>query len=347
MNVLVIDDSAVMRLVTTEVLSREPGVTVTSAADPIVARDKMARSRPDVILLDLEMPRMDGLTFLRKLMRDDPLPVVICSAFAERGSHQALQALDAGALDVVAKPQAGVREFLEESAVMLIDALRAAAEAGARRRAPRPRATLLPLPAAAGPRPRLVAVGSSTGGPEALCVLLRSWPGDAPPMVIAQHMPALFTGQFARRLDSLCACAVSEARDGDELVAGRVLVAPGGRHLLVRRAGTRLFAQVADGPLVSRHRPSVDVLFESVAAAAGSGAVGALLTGMGDDGARGMRGLRSAGALTIAEDESTCVVYGMPRAAVELGAAELVLPLPAIAELLRQKASPQLPRREC
>jgi two-component system chemotaxis response regulator CheB len=248
LHVLVIDDSAVMRMVCSEVLSREPDMMVTAAADPIVAKDKMARARPDVILLDLSMPRMDGLTFLRKLMKDDPLPVVVCSALAERGSHLAMQALESGAVDVVAKPQIGVREFLEESAVTLSDALRAAAEAGGRRRRKAP-ATLPTLISSSdpGPRPQLIAVGASTGGPEALTLLLRSLPAGAPPMVVAQHMPAPFTGAFAHRMDSLCACAVAEARDGDEVLPGRVLIAPGGRHLLVHRSGGRLYAQVPTG----------------------------------------------------------------------------------------------------
>ena len=339
LTVLVVDDSAVMRQVTAAVLSRDADLTVVPAADPIIALEKMARARPDVILLDLEMPRMDGLTFLRKIMREDPLPVVICSGVAGRGTPRALEALEAGALDLVVKPQVGVREFLEESAVTLIDALRGAAEAGARRPIER-RLTadaILPLrrkppEAPRFPTRRLIALGASTGGTEALAQILSALPPNCPPLAIAQHMPAGFTAAFARRLDTLCAIHVKEAEDGDPLLAGRALIAPGGRHLVIERAVAGYRARLLDGPLVSRHRPSVDVLFRSVAQAAGRDAVGALLTGMGDDGAAGLKELHAAGAETIAQDEASCVVFGMPRAAIALGAARRVTPLKDIAD---------------
>lgn len=356
LRVLVVDDSAVMRQVTSQVLSRDRAIEVVLAADPLIAMEKMARARPDVILLDLQMPRMDGLTFLRHLMATDPLPVVICSGLAGRGSREALLALEAGAVDVVEKPQIGVRAFVEESALALIDTLRGAAEAGhalrSRRRAPSsasllpPSLLAKPWPAGSGgasqppaqlslaERSRLIAIGASTGGTEAIAAVLEQLLPDCPPVVIAQHMPAGFTAAFARRLDSCCRIEVKEAEDGEPLVRGRALIAPGGRHLSLRRAPSGLCAEVTDGPLVSRHRPSVDVLLRSAAACAGSGATGVLLTGMGEDGARGLKAIRDAGGMTIAQDEATCVVYGMPRAAVELGAACAVLPLHEIAGAL-------------
>ena len=340
LTVLVVDDSAVMRQVTAAVLSRDPAIHVVPAADPLIAIEKMARARPDVILLDLEMPRMDGLTFLRKIMREDPIPVVICSGLAGHGSPLAIEALEAGALEVVQKPQVGVREFLEESAVTLIDAIRGAAEAGARpwygRRlmadAVLPRRKAWPSP---GPLPRLVAMGASTGGTDALLRILSALPGNSPSLLIAQHMPAGYTAAFARRLDEACSIEVKEATDGDVLWGGRALIAPGGRHLLAARSTAGYVARVIDGPLVARHRPSVDVLFRSVAQAAGPDATGVLLTGMGDDGAAGLKEMRDAGADTIAQDEASSVVFGMPRAAIAAGAAARVLPLAAIAEALQ------------
>ncbi|HEY7513962.1 MAG TPA: chemotaxis response regulator protein-glutamate methylesterase [Vicinamibacteria bacterium] len=339
LGVLVVDDSAVVRQVMTALLSQEPDMAVAVAADPLIAMEKMRSSRPDVILLDLEMPRMDGMTFLRRIMKEDPLPVVVLSTLATRGAEAAVRALDEGAVAVVAKPRLAVRSFLHESAVLLIDAVRAAAQARLRRRparsaSPRWRADVV-LPA--GPAPRsspagdpIVAVGASTGGTEALRALLEPLPPDAPPLVIVQHMPEVFTRAFAARLDQVCRIEVKEAAAGDRILRGRALVAPGNRHLVVRREGSGCVAELSDGPLVSRHRPSVDVLFRSVAQAAGANAVGVILTGMGDDGAAGLLEMKEAGATTFAQDEATCVVFGMPKEAILRGAVDHVLPLSLI-----------------
>jgi len=340
LNVLVVDDSAVVRQVATAVLSRERDFNVTSAADPLIALDKMRKSRPDVILLDLEMPRMDGLTFLQKLMAADPVPVVVCSGLTGEGSETAMQALEAGAVAVVTKPKLGVRDFLQDSAILLTDTVRGAARARLRRRArlvpPPPRLSadaVLPHKsrAQAGGVGRMVAVGASTGGTEALRTLLEPLPSDAPGVVVVQHMPELFTAAFARRLDQSCRVEVKEAQSGDAVVDGRVLIAPGNRHTIVRRTQGRLVVEVTDGPLVSRHRPSVDVLFRSVAGAAGANALGLILTGMGDDGAAGLLEMKQAGAATLAQDEASCVVYGMPKEAVARGAVDRVIPLARLA----------------
>jgi two-component system chemotaxis response regulator CheB len=348
-HVLVVDDSAVVRQVMTAILSPQPGLTVTVAADPIIARAKMLRSRPDVILLDLEMPRVDGMTFLREIMATDPLPVVVCSALTGAGTEAAMQALDEGAVDVIGKPQIGVHDFLEESAARLVDAVRAASEARLSRLVRRARAVpvepKLPADVVLRPRPhlatsvsadKLIAMGASTGGTEALRVILEAMPERAPGIVIVQHMPERFTAAFARRLDETCRLRVKEAEDGDPVVAGRALVAPGDRHLLVHRGAGGYVVELRNGPLVSRHRPSVDVLFRSVAQAAGGSAVGILLTGMGDDGATGLLEMKTAGATTIAQDEATSVVFGMPKEAIARGAVGTVLPLGQIAPGVRR-----------
>jgi two-component system, chemotaxis family, protein-glutamate methylesterase/glutaminase len=341
LHVLVVDDSAVVREVMNAVLSQERGIIVTTAADPIIAMTKMARRRPDVILLDLEMPRMGGLAFLRKLMAESPIPVVVCSAHVGEETALGLQALEEGAIDVVAKPNLGVREFLYESAVLLIDAVRAAAKSNVKLRRPAS-ATILPapiadaiLPARAALTPalnseRIVAIGASTGGTEALRVLLEAMPEDAPGFVVVQHMPEGFTAAFAKRLRKTCKIHVTEAAQGDAIVNGRALIAPGNRHTLVRRSGTTYYAEVVDGPLVSRHRPSVDVLFRSVAQTAGPNAVGVILTGMGSDGARGLLEMKQAGAMTIAQDEQTCVVFGMSKEAIDYGAVRNIASLQQI-----------------
>jgi two-component system chemotaxis response regulator CheB len=340
LHVLVVDDSAVVREVMNAVLSQERGIIVTTAADPIIAMTKMARQRPDVILLDLEMPRMGGLAFLRKLMTESPIPVVVCSAHVGDETALGLQALEEGAIDVVAKPNLGVREFLHESAILLIDAVRAAAKSNVKLR--RPASAAAPalnadavLPARATlalalNSERIVAIGASTGGTEALRVLLEAMPEDAPGLVVVQHMPEGFTAAFAKRLSKTCRIHVTEAVQGDRIVNGRALIAPGNRHMLVRRSGTTYYAEVVDGPLVARHRPSVDVLFRSVAQTAGPNAVGVILTGMGSDGARGLLEMKQAGALTIAQDEQTCVVFGMSKEAIDYGAVRNIASLQQI-----------------
>jgi two-component system, chemotaxis family, protein-glutamate methylesterase/glutaminase len=344
MRVLVVDDSAVVRQTLSTILGQEPGLVVSVAADPLIAQGKMARERPDVIVLDLEMPRMDGLTFLRGLMATDPIPVVVCSGLTVAGAEHAMRALEEGAVSIVTKPRIAVREFLYESAVTLVDAVRAAAVAKlppARTRAGRPDAAAAPSGAgAARPRirtagradsPDVIAIGASAGGTEALRLVLQAFPQDVAGTVIVQHMPETFTTAFAARLNAACAAEVREARDGDVVRPGLVLIAPGNRHLSLRRERDCYVAQIIDGPLVSRHRPSVDVLFRSVAQAAGPRAVGAILTGMGEDGAAGLLEMSQAGAYTIAQDEASCVVFGMPREAIERGAARVVVPLPAVA----------------
>jgi two-component system chemotaxis response regulator CheB len=350
--VLVIDDSAVVRQVMAAILSAEGDMEVVTAHEPIIAMRKMKDALPDVILLDLEMPRMDGLTFLRQIRDTHPIPVVICSAFSGAHTEAAVRALEYGAIDMVKKPELGVRGFLDDSAVTLVEMVRAAAASKRRSTSPPPdldkhsvRLTadaLLPKPkparnpAAARGSERIVAIGTSTGGTVALSQVLGAMPLDCPGIVAVQHMPAGFTTAFAKRLNETCAIEVSEARDGDRVEAGRALIAPGDHHLMVVRRAREYYVSVSDGPAVCRHRPSVDVLFRSVAAAAGQSAVGVLMTGMGDDGAAGLLEMRQAGAKTIAEDPLTCVVYGMPKAAIERGAAERVAPLPRIAnEILK------------
>ena len=336
LRVLAVDDSALVRQTILAILTHE-GFDVVTAADPLIAMERMKNADPDVILLDLEMPRMDGLSFLRKIMREDPRPVVVCSAVAPRGSDRALQALDEGAVDIVVKPQIGVQQFLYESALLLADAVRAGAAAKPRRPSPalprdhaRPRATPGP------PSEEVIAVGASTGGTLALRSLLEMLPADSPAIVIVQHMPRAFTGAFARSLDLSAAMHVREAADGDRLVRGVAYVAPGDQHMrVVRSVRGGLAVQVFDGPLVSRHRPSVDVLFSSVAETCGARARGVILTGMGADGAEGILAMHRAGAFTIAQDETTSVVFGMPKEAIARNAVDRVLPLQEIAPTLR------------
>jgi two-component system, chemotaxis family, protein-glutamate methylesterase/glutaminase len=346
LNVLVIDDSAVVRQVMAALLG--PTMSVTTAADPLIAMTKMETRRPDVIVLDLEMPRMDGLTFLRKLMDETPLPVVVCSSFAEASSELTMRALQLGAVDVVLKPKVRIGEELSDSAIALIDTVRAAAQARVGRTRSRtartaedrhPHLTIAPLASGhtrAGV-PQLIALGASTGGTEVLKQLLDTMPADSPPIVIVQHMPERFTAAFARRLNETSAMTVREAKAGDILHPGLALIAPGDRHLSVfRQDRTAIGIALHDGPLVNRHRPSVDFLFASVARALGAAAAGVLLTGMGRDGAQGLLEMRKAGALTIAQDEASSIVFGMPRAAIEIGAAAKVLSVDRIgAALLR------------
>ncbi len=341
--VLIVDDSAVVRQALTEVLSSDPSIEVSGVAiDPLIAAEKILREVPDVITLDIEMPRMDGITFLKMIMSQHPVPVVICSALAREGSETALAAMEAGAVEIIEKPRVGTRQFLEESRVRICDAVKAASMCNLKRVR-----TRLPVyskltadEVIAKPRPnaeamirtteKVVVVGASTGGTEALRVFLEGMPHDAPGIVIVQHMPEQFTRTFAKRLDGLCRVTVKEAEDNDMVLRGRALIAPGNRHLLLRRSGARYYVEITDGPLVNRHRPSVDVLFRSAARYAGKNAVGVIMTGMGDDGARGMLEMKETGACTIAQDEKSCIVFGMPKKAIELGAVFQVLPLGAL-----------------
>jgi two-component system, chemotaxis family, protein-glutamate methylesterase/glutaminase len=296
---------------------------------------------PDVITLDIEMPRMDGITFLQKIMSQHPIPVVICSTLVDRGAETTLKALEYGAIEIIQKPKVGTRQFLHESRIQLVDAVKAAARAkpGLREitKMVRPKNNadaILPKVksrAMTKTTEKVVVIGASTGGTEAIRYLLESLPGDSPGMVIVQHMPEGFTAAFAKRLNGLCQVEVKEAEDSDTVIRGRVLIAPGNRHTLLKRSGARYTVEVKGGPLVSRHRPSVDVLFRSAAQYAGSNAVGVILTGMGDDGAHGLQELYQQGAQTIAQDEASCVVFGMPSEAIKLGAATYTLPLNAIA----------------
>lgn len=351
MKVLVVDDSAVVRQAMTAILSRARDMTVAVAHDPLIALDKMRRERPDVIVLDLEMPRMNGLTFLRKVMSEDPIPVVVCSSLTASRADMVLRALEYGAVTVVAKPKLAESDRLEESAAMLVDAVR-----GAARARPRARPRLLAqrglepklsadavLPARASTlrvaTDAVVAIGASTGGTEALREILEAMPPDAPGMAIVQHMPELFTKAFANRLNQLCKIEVKEAASGDRVVAGRALIAPGNQHMLLRRNGGRYVVELADGPPVSRHRPSVDVLFRSAAQAAGPNAVGVIMTGMGDDGAAGLLEMREAGGATIAQDQASCVVFGMPKEAIARGAVDDVVSLPQLPAAILKRAS--------
>jgi two-component system chemotaxis response regulator CheB len=344
--VLVVDDSAVVRETLKEILSSDPRIEVMATApDPFVAAEKIRQEVPDVITLDVEMPRMDGLTFLHKIMTQHPIPVVMCSSLAEAGCETTFKALEYGAVDVIQKPRLGTKQFLEESKVRICDAVKAAASARLRRapsqgRPVEPKLTadaVLPKPSSRAmiqTTDKVVVVGASTGGTEALRVFLQALPPDAPGTVIVQHMPEAFTRAFADRLNAGCRIEVKEAEYGDRVREGRALIAPGNRHTSVARDAAGFFVEVIDGPLVSRHRPSADVLFRSVAGAAGRQAVGAILTGMGADGASGLLEMRRAGASTIAQDEASSVVFGMPKEAIALGGVDEVLPLPAIAQAL-------------
>lgn len=339
--VMIVDDSAVVRQVLSSTLDEDAAIEVIgTAVDPVFALERMKSRWPDVIVLDVEMPRMDGITFLRKIMAERPTPVVICSTLTEKGSETALQALSAGAVCVVTKPKMGLKQFLQDSSDDLVSAVKAASKANVRRLAAAARPAPPPAPpvhsadvilpagqAMVQTTETVIAIGTSTGGTQALEAVLRSLPRMSPGIVVVQHMPEKFTEAFAQRLDSLCEVDVREARHGDRVVPGRVLIAPGGRHMLLRRSGAQYVVDVVDGPPVSRHRPSVDVLFRSTARFAGRNAVGIIMTGMGDDGARGLKEMHEAGAWTVAQDEATCVVYGMPKEAVRLGAVDKVLGL--------------------
>jgi two-component system, chemotaxis family, protein-glutamate methylesterase/glutaminase len=329
--VLIVDDSAVVRKMLSQELGAYPDIEVVgTAVDPYVARDRIAQSRPDVITLDIEMPRLDGLSFLEALMKHHPIPVVVVSSVTPENSAQALRALALGAVDVISKP--GSAFTIPDVSGRLVRAIRTAAATRPQRLqehspAPRTRGVLTTTH-------KIIAIGASTGGTQAIERVISEFPPNAPGTVICQHMPALFTGPFAQRLDAACAVDVREARDGDTVVPGLCLVAPGDHHMLLQRAGARYSVRVKPGPPVHHQRPSVDVLFESVARAAGANAVGALLTGMGADGAAGLLSMRAAGGRTLAQDEDTCVVFGMPREAIRLDAAERVVPLNRVAATL-------------
>jgi len=341
--VLIVDDSAFVRQVLKEILETDPEIEVMGvASDPYAAVERIRMERPDVMTLDVEMPRMDGLTFLEKIMSQHPIPVVICSTLTARGSDVALAALQKGAVDIITKPKLGAKEFFEESRLRICDVVKSAAHARVKNRPParavvEPKLTadaVLAKPtshAMIETTEKVVVVGASTGGTEALSTFLQALPLNAPGIVIVQHMPELFTARFAERLNSICRITVKEATGGESVLRGQALVAPGNHHVLLNRSGARYYVELIDGPLVSRHRPSVDVLFRSAARYAGSNAVGVIMTGMGDDGARGMLEMKEAGAYNIAQDEASCVVYGMPAEAVKLSAVNRIMPLGQIA----------------
>lgn len=343
--VLIVDDSALVRQILTEVLSRDPGIEVVgTASDAHVAREKIKSLNPDVITLDVEMPKMDGITFLRNLMRLRPMPVVMVSSLTERGADVTLDALALGAVDYMPKPKIDLAATLRDYGNELIEKVKTAARARVRALDP-----ARPVPGGAASRvrsvsrplqttDRIIAIGASTGGTEALREVLTNLPPDAPGVVIAQHMPQAFNGAFIKRMDTLCAMTVCEAQDGQHILPGHVYISPGDRHLMVVRDGARYMCRIDDGTPVNRHKPSVDVLFRSVAQNVGRNAIGVLLTGMGKDGARGLKEMREAGSHTIAQDEATSVVWGMPGEAVAIGAAQRVLPLHEIAPNLRRLA---------
>lgn len=349
--VLVVDDSAVVRQVLSEVLNGDAGIEVIAvASDPIFAQEKMKKLWPDVIVLDVEMPRMDGITFLKKIMSERPTPVVICSSITEKGSETAMQALSAGAVGIVPKPGIGNRRTaLEDAGSDLIRAVKAAAHVNVRNLRSGAASPVAVSPklnadvilgasshAMAQTTERIAAIGTSTGGTQALEAILTVLPRVSPGIVIVQHMPEKFTASFAARLDSLCQIEVREAQNGDRVIPGLALIAPGGRHMLLKRNGSQYHVEVMDGPVVNRHRPSVDVLFRSVAKFAGKNALGVIMTGMGDDGARGLKEMHDAGATTVAQDEATCVVYGMPKEAVKLGGVDRSVSLQSIpAEIMK------------
>lgn len=358
--VLIVDDSAAVRTTLSDIISSDPALEVMgTAADPYIAVERIRVEVPDVIFLDIELPRMDGITFLKKMMSQRPIPVVICSSHASEGSDTLIKALEAGAVDVVPKPRIDTAQALHDSRARICAAARNAAEARLKGRDTRAPAAemhveakltadvVIPPRSAARAASALatmpvtepiICIGASTGGTEALRDVLVGLPAASPAILIVQHMPERFTAAFARRLDSLCQVRVKEAEDGDVLESGRVLIAPGGHHMSLQRNGSRYTVHIVDGPHVSRHRPSVDVLFRSAAYAAGRNAMGVILTGMGDDGARSLLEMREAGAYTVAQDEESCVVFGMPKEAIDRGAAMKVLPLDRIAAEIQSYA---------
>lgn len=354
LHVLIIDDSAVVRQALTEILSQDPAIgQITTAPDPLVALNKIKKQRPDVITLDVEMPRMDGLSFLKQIMAEDPIPVVMCSSLTEKGAEITMKAFQYGAVEIINKPRLGAKTFIEESKILICDAVKGAARARVRRlnsltHPPEPKLTADAV--IAKPKPnitfqtteKIVAVGASTGGTEALRVFLQSLPYDAPGIVIVQHMPQHFTAAFSKRLDGICRISVKEAADGDTVIPGRALIAPGNYHMLLKRSGARYYVQIKEGPLVCRHRPSVDVLFRSVARYAGMNAIGIIMTGMGDDGSRGMAEMKNSGAYNLAQDEETCIVFSMPHEAIKTGAVDRISALESLGpDMMRAYRSSQ------
>ncbi len=347
--VLIVDDSALVRQTLSDILSIDPRIEImATASDPYQAAAKLQREIPDVITLDVEMPRMDGLTFLQKLMKQHPIPVVICSTLAGKGSETALRAVELGAVEVIHKPSLGTKEMLEESAAMICDAVVAASQVNIGRKpvavppliAPKLTADVVISKADRQPvlktTEKIVVVGASTGGTEALKTFLEAMPADCPGIVIVQHMPEGFTAAFSQRLNSICQISIKEAANNDTVLPGHALIAPGNHHILLKRSGARYYVEIKDGPLVSRHRPSVDVLFRSAAKYVGKNAIGVIMTGMGDDGAKGMSEMKETGAYNIAQDEKSCIVFGMPKEAIKLGGTDKILPLESIpAEIMR------------
>jgi two-component system chemotaxis response regulator CheB len=383
--VLIVDDSAVVRQTLSTILNQDSEIEVIGvAADPYFAANKIRDEVPDVITLDIEMPRMDGLTFLKKIMSQHPIPVVIISSLTVKGTETAMRALELGAVDIITKPNMSTKEFIEESRIRITDAVKGAAKARLRRLSYSGTQTLPPQtspppvtpsetrnqpiqPTTPSParrtfasepiqvQPKLssdavlpfvkgqamlkttemvIAVGASTGGTEALREFLMALPPDSPGIVIVQHMPEHFTRSFAERLNELCQISVKEAANNDTIIRGRALIAPGNHHMILKRSGARYYVEINNGPLVNRHRPSVDILFRSAAMYAGGNTLGIIMTGMGDDGARGLLELRESGATTVAQDEKSCVVFGMPKEAIKLGAAQHILPLNQIAQFV-------------
>ncbi|MCB4358091.1 protein-glutamate methylesterase/protein-glutamine glutaminase [Quatrionicoccus australiensis] len=349
--VMIVDDSAVVRQVISQALMADAGIEVIgTAADPIFALQKMNAQWPDVLVVDIEMPRMDGITFLKKVMAERPTPVVVCSSLAEKGAQATFEALSAGAVSIITKPKVGLKNFLEDASNDIVQAVRSAARANMRAvrttAAPatfsgfRPKLTADVMLSSANnaalvkTTEQLVAIGTSTGGTQALEIVLSKLPATALGIVVVQHMPEKFTAMFAERLNNLCQIEVREAKNGDRVMPGRALIAPGGRHMMLKRNGAQYVVEVVDGPLVNRHKPSVDVLFRSVAKFAGANALGIIMTGMGDDGARGMKEMHATGAHTIAQDEASCVVFGMPKEAIKLGAVDQVIALEQIPQAI-------------
>jgi two-component system chemotaxis response regulator CheB len=348
--VLLVDDSSSVRQTLARILGTADDIEVIgTAGDPYAAVGKIAMELPDVIVLDIEMPKMDGLTFLKQIMTQHPIATIICSSLAVDGSDSVMKALSYGAVDIITKPKLGTRQFLEESSILIMDTVRAASVARIGHFKPQLEQYPAPklsadaiLPAArkkilTETTEKIIVIGASTGGTEALRVVLEALPEDSPGLVIVQHMPENFTRSFAQRLDTLCRITVKEARNGDAILRGLALIAPGNLHTLVRRSGANYSVEIRDGPLVTRHRPSVDVLFRSSAVNAGKNAVAVIMTGMGDDGAKGMKELKDSGAVTIAQDEDSCVVFGMPKEAIKLGVIDHVLPLGKIAAMVYAK----------